>query len=199
VPDRETRCVYFETAGPANTERTLALARDYVADRGIHSVVVASGSGRTGALAVQVFQGFHVVVVTRSVGFAGPNKHDLLPEYAEAIRAGGGHILTCQHAFGGLARAVRRKLGTYQLDEIVSFVLRNFCEGIKVCCEISAMAADAGLIRAGEEMLAIGGTGSGADSATLLLPANAQDFFDMRVLEIICKPRFSSKPTAYQS
>lgn len=199
MADRETRCVYFEAAGPANTERTLAAARDYVADLGIKSVVVASGSGKTGARAVEVFQGYNVVVVTRSVGFAGPNKHDLLPEYAGRIRAGGGHILTCQHAFGGLARAVRRKLGTYQLDEIISFVLRNFCEGIKVCCEISTMAADAGLVRAGEETLAIGGTGSGADSAAILLPANAQDFFDMRVLEIICKPRLSSKPAAHQS
>jgi hypothetical protein len=197
VPDRETRCVYFETAGPDNTEHTLAAARAYIADTGIKSVLVASGSGRTGARAVEVFQGYNVVVVSRSVGFAGPNKHDLLPEYAERIRAGGGQILTCQHAFGGLARAVRRKLGTYQLDEIVSFVLRNFCEGIKVCCEISAMAADAGLVRAGEETLAIGGTGKGADSAVLLLPANAQDFFDLRVLEIICKPRMSSKPAAW--
>lgn len=197
MPDRETRCVYFEAAGASNTEAALAAAWAYIADRDIKSVVVASGSGRTGARATEVFQGYNVVVVTRSVGFAGPNKHDLLPEYAEKIRAGGGQILTCQHAFGGLARAVRRKLGTYQLDEIVSFVLRNFSEGIKVCCEISAMAADAGLVRAGEEALAIGGTGSGADSAVILLAANAQDFFDMRVLEIICKPRLSSKPAAY--
>lgn len=197
MPDREALCVYFETAGPANTERALAAARAYIQDRPIRSVLVASGSGKTGARAVQVFQGYNVVVVTRSFGFAGPNKHDLLPEYAEQIRAGGGQILTCQHAFGGLARGVRRKLGTYQLDEIVSFVLRNFCEGIKVCCEISAMAADAGLVRVGEETLVIGGTGSGADSAAIVLPANAQDFFDLRVLEIICKPRMSNKPATY--
>ncbi len=197
MPDREARSMYFETAGPDNTEQALAAARAYIADTGIKSVLVASGSGKTGARAVEVFQGYNVVVVSRSVGFAGPNTHDLMPEYAERIRAGGGQILTCQHAFGGLARAVRRKLGTYQLDEIVSFVLRNFCEGIKVCCEISMMAADAGLVRVGEETLAIGGTGRGADTAVILLPANAQDFFDLRVLEIICKPRMSSKPAAW--
>ena len=179
MPDRETCCTYFETAGPANTEAALAAARAYIANRGIKSVVVASGSGRTGARAVEVFQGHNVVVVTRSVGFAGPNKHDLLPEYVEQIRAGGGQILTCQHTFGGFARAVRRKLGTYQLDEIVSFVLRNFCEGIKVCCEISTMAADAGLVRAGEETLVIAGTGSGRRLGRDLAPGQRARLFSI--------------------
>jgi hypothetical protein len=80
-------------------------------------------------------------------------------------------------------------MGTYQLDEVVAFVLRNFGEGIKVGCEITLMATDAGLVPAGEEIIAIGGTGRGADTAAVILSANAQDFFDLRVLEIVCKPR----------
>ena len=84
---------------------------------------------------------------------------------------------------------MRRKLGTYQLEEIVAFVLRSFCEGMKVACEITVMAADAGLVPSGEEIIAIGGTGRGADTAVVVRAANAQDFFDLRILEIICKPR----------
>ena len=38
---------------------------------------------------------------------------------------------------------MRRKLGSYQLEEVIAFVLRNFCQGIKVACEITMMAADA--------------------------------------------------------
>jgi uncharacterized protein len=199
VPDQEARVVYFEEAGAANTERTLELARERAQALGIKHVVVASASGKTGIHAVQLFAGMRVAVITRSTGFSGPNEQELLPEYRTRIEEAGGQVLTCQHAFGGLARAVRRKLGTYQLDEIISFVLRNFCEGLKVCCEITVMAADAGLVPAGEEIMAIGGTGKGADTAAVVLAANAQDFFDLRVLEIVCKPRVGGRIQARQA
>lgn len=194
MPDQTVPCVYFESPGPQNTDRTLELARDRARALGIEHVVVATTSGETGARAVDVFRGqgaptSSVIVVTHSTGFSGVNQQELLPENRERIERAGGQILTCQHALGGIGRAVRRKLGTYQLDEIVAFVLRTFCQGIKVACEITCMAADAGLVPAGSEVIAIGGTGHGADAAAVIAAANAQDFFDLRVLEIICKPR----------
>lgn len=85
-------------------------------------------------------------------------------------------------------RAVRIKLGTYMLDEIVAFVLRTMGQGFKVCMEIALMAADAGLVRVGEPCVAIGGWARGADTAVVLSPANAQTFFDIRIHEILCKP-----------
>jgi hypothetical protein len=41
-------------------------------------------------------------------------------------------------------------------------------------------------------VIAIAGTGRGADTAVVLRPTNAQTFFDMRIMEILCKPRFDS-------
>jgi uncharacterized protein len=166
-----------------------ALAR--AAELDIKHIVVATTTGETPIklLEKRGEEGPSVVAVTHSAGFAGPNTQELLPEHREAIIQGGGHILTCQHALGGVNRAVRRKLGTYQLDEIIAFTLRSFGQGMKVACEITVMAADAGLIPAGEEIIAIGGSGRGADTAAVILSANAQDFFDLRVLEILCKPR----------
>jgi uncharacterized protein len=199
VPDQEVRSIYFEKAGPSNTERTLALARERAQALGIKHIVVATTSGKTAALAAELCKGYEVVAVTHSTGFSGPNEQEMLPEYRARITGAGAQILTCQHALGGVARAVRRKMGTYQLDEIIAFTLRNFCDGVKVGCEITMMAADAGLVPAGEEVIAIGGTGKGADSATVILAANAQDFFDLRVLEIICKPRQGGRPQARQA
>jgi hypothetical protein len=126
--------------------------------------------------------------VSHSTGFAAPNEQEMSEENRKAILEGGGRLLTSQHALGGLNRAIRRKLGTYQVDEIVAFTLRNFSQGIKVVCEITVMAADAGLIPVGEEVIAVAGTGRGADTAAVILAANAQDFFDLRVLEILCMP-----------
>jgi hypothetical protein len=131
-------------------------------------------------------------VVTHSTGFKEPNYQELTEENRRAIEAAGAKVLTCQHAFGGVGRAVRKKLGTYEVNEIMAYTLRIFGEGTKVACEIALMAADAGLVRTDEPAIAIAGTGRGADTALVLRPANAQTFFDMRIMEILCKPRFAS-------
>jgi hypothetical protein len=129
-----------------------------------------------------------VIAVTHSTGFGEPNVQELTSENRTTIEAAGGRVLTCQHALGGVNRAVRKKLDTYQLDEIIAFTLRLFGQGIKVVAEISLMAADAGLVRTDVPVLAIAGSGGGADTAAVMLPTNAQTFFDLRILEIICRP-----------
>jgi hypothetical protein len=179
---------YFDKPGKGNTERTLQIARERAEQLGVRQIVVGSTGGETGKRATEVFKGYHLVVVGHSAGFAEPNEHELAEENREAILGGGAHLLTCQHAFGGVNRAIRRKLNTYQVDEIIAYTLRIFGQGMKVACEITLMAADAGLVRTGEPVLAIGGTGRGADTAVILTAANAQDFFDMRVNQILCKP-----------
>jgi len=183
-----TQTVYFTQTGPANTARTLDLARTRAAELGTRTILVATTSGATGALAAHALQGLEVIVVTHSAGFREPGTQELTPENRTTIEAAGAKILTCQHAFGGVGRAVRKKLGTYELEEIIAFTLRTFCEGIKVAAEVTLMAADAGLVRAAEPVIAVAGTGRGADTAVILRPTNAQTFFDLRFLEIICMP-----------
>lgn len=181
-------CVYFAKAGPANTARTLDLVRTRAAQLGIRQALVASTTGATGLLAALALQGLDVIVVTHSAGFAQPGTQELTAENRAAIQAAGARILTCQHAFGGVGRAVRKKLGTYELEEIIAFTLRTFGQGVKVAAEMALMAADAGLVRPGEPVIAVAGSGRGADTAVLLNPANAQTFFDLRFLELICMP-----------
>jgi len=181
--------IYFEKPGPQNTARTLEIAQQRADELSIRTVLVASTRGETGVQAAQQFQGYDVVVVTHSSGFREPNTQELTEEKRAAIEAAGAKVLTCQHAFGGVNRAVREKLGTYLTDEIIAYTLRTFGEVMKVCLEIVVMAADAGLVRVGEPCIAIAGTGRGADTAVVLVPANAQQFFDLRVMEVLAKPR----------
>jgi len=182
-------CFYFEKPGPQNTRRTLEIAAARAEELGIRSIVVASSSGKTGALAASLFPGKNVVVVTHSTGFLKPDFQELKPALRRKIETLGGKILTGQHAFGGVNRAVRKKLATYELDEIIAYTLRTFGEGAKVAIEISLMAADAGFISTLEPCIAVGGSSWGADTALLLRPANAQTFFDLKVLEVLAKPR----------
>lgn len=189
MTETSSQSVYFDEPGPRNTERTLEVARSRARELGIRSVIVATTEGDTGRKVAEMFTGYNVVAVTHVAGFRGPNDQELTEENRAAIEAAGGTVLTSTHAFGGIGRAVRRKLETYELEEIVAYTLRNFCEGVKVVCEIALMAADAGLVRTDEEAVVIAGTGRGADTAAVLLPANTHDFFNLRVLEILCKPR----------
>jgi len=191
MSETSIQSVYFEAPGRANTARTLQVAKRRADELGVETILVATTRGVTGVEAASLFQGYSVVVVTHSTGFGDPNTQELTAENRIAIEQAGGAILTCQHAFGGVNRAVRRKWGTYQLDEIIAQTLRTFGEGTKVCFEMALMAADAGLVKVGEPCLAIAGTGRGADTAMVLVPANAQDAFDLRIMEILAKPRLA--------
>jgi len=182
---------YFEDPGPQNTARTLEIAKRRADALGVSTVLVASTRGETGVEAARQFQGYDVVVVTHAAGFGGPNAQELTEENRADIEKAGATVLTCQHAFGGISRAVRKKWGTYEIDEIVAQTLRIFGEGMKVCAEIALMAADAGVVRVGEPCIAIAGTGRGADTAVVLVPANVQQFFDLRLMEVLAKPRLA--------
>jgi hypothetical protein len=182
-------CVYFKNPGKENTKRTLEIASQRVAELDVPSVVVASTSGKTGSLATRFFPGRDLVIVSHSTGFLKPDYQQLIPEEKRQIEDAGAKILTCQHALGGVGRAVRKKLATYELEEIMAYTLRVFGQGTKVAIEIALMAADAGLISTQLPCMSIGGTEQGADTAILLIPAHAQNFFDLRVLEILAKPR----------
>jgi hypothetical protein len=189
VPDVVIEATYSEKPGPQNTTRTLERAKQRADELDVDTILVASTRGRTGVQAAELYQGYNVVVVSHSTGFKEPNTQELTEENRAAIEAAGATVLTCQHALGGVNRAVRKQLGTYLTDEIIAHVLRTFGEGTKVCAEIAIMAADAGLVTAGEPCVAIGGTGRGADTAIVLIPVNAQEFFDLRIMEILAKPR----------
>jgi hypothetical protein len=185
----EIQSVYFTESGSANTERTLEIAKKRAEQLGTKTIVIASTSGETGVKAVKLFANCKVVVVAHSTGFPAPDVQELTQQNRAKILEKGGIILTATHAFGGVGRAVRRRFNTYQVDEIIAQTLRVFGQGTKVACEIVLMAADAGLIRTDEEVISIGGTGSGADTALVIKPAHTQDFFELKVKEVLCKPR----------
>jgi len=180
---------YFGKTGESNTDRVLELVARRADELGIDTVVVASTRGTTGIKAVEKLKGKKVVVVTHSAGFREMDSIDLTAENRVMIETGGGEILACQHALGGVGRAVRKKFGTYLTEEIVAHVLRIFGEGMKVAVEIVLMAMDAGLISGRTDVIAVGGTSRGADTAVVIKPANVHSFFDLKVKEIICKPR----------
>ncbi|MEW6216225.1 MAG: pyruvate kinase alpha/beta domain-containing protein [Candidatus Bipolaricaulota bacterium] len=167
----------------------IALAAARAQESQINTVLVASTTGATALAVLQAVKGKRIVSVTQHSGYDEPDSLQWPEQALRAFEAGGGTRFTGSHAFFGVARAVRQKWGTYLLEEIVASTLRLFGEGMKVCCEISMMAADAGLIRTDEEVLVIAGSGRGADTAVVTVPVNLSRFFELRIREILCMPR----------
>ena len=186
--------VYFNEPGKMNSREAILLAKKRADQLGIRDVIVASYTGETGAISAEVFKGYNLVVVAGMVGYVEPNQDRVKPEYRKAIEDNGGKIIRACHSFGGLGRAINKKFNTIQVDEVIAHVLRLFGAGVKVACECACMAADAGLIRTDREVISLGGNGTGADTAVVLLPSNTHRFFDMRIREIVCKPRVWEKP-----
>ena len=182
-------CVYFAEPGQQNTRRALEITAEHAERLGVKDILVATTKGETGLMALELLASLNLIIVTHSTGFVKPDYQQLSPEIRDKLEKAGAAVLTCQHALGGVGRAVRKKLDTYQLDEIIAYTLRMFGQGTKVAVEIAIMAADAGLISTSQPCIAIGGTNRGADTVILLKPALAQDFFDLQVMEFLAKPR----------
>jgi len=181
--------VYFERSGKENTETVLRVAKEYADSTGVKDIVVASTWGETGAAASKLFKGYNVVVVTHHTGFSEPNVQQLKEEHRKEILENGAKILTGTHALSSAERAVRKKFGTVQPLELMANTLRLVGEGTKVCVEVTMMAADAGLVPVDRDIIAIAGTSQGADTALLIKPANSARFFDLKIREVIAKPR----------
>jgi len=186
---RRVDVIYFDEPGIQNTEETLKHAYKRAQELGVRDIVVASTTGETGLKACQIFKGFNVVVVRHHTGFRMPGVQEMKRELEEEILKMGGKILTASHAFSGVERSIRNKLGTIGMLTMIAETLRLLSEGVKVCVEITVMAADAGLIPVDRDVIAIAGTNRGADTALLIKPSHSNDFFNLTIREVIAKPR----------
>ncbi len=130
----------------------------------------------------------NTVIVTHHHGFQQPGETELKEEFKTEIVANGARLFTGTHALSSAERAVRKTFGAVEPLELIAYALRLMGEGTKVCVEITLMAADAGLMPIDQDVVAIGGTGSGADTALRIKSANAARFFDLRIREVIAKP-----------
>lgn len=187
----EKKVLYFEKPGRENTEACLQVVREQINTYGYKHLVVASTEGHTGLLFSESLKGYgiNIVVVTHSAGFKSPNTLEITAEIKRQIEANGAKVYTGTMITHNIETSFSSKFQGIYPTLIVSQTLRRFGEGPKVCCEIVMMAVDAGLIPEGEEVLAVAGTAKGADSVLLIRSAASKRFLELKVLEILAKPR----------
>jgi uncharacterized protein len=183
----EKKILYFEQPGKANTDATLQAARARAEELGIRQVVLASSHGYTAKRAHAIFTGLDVELIAVSInpGYADQGWSMSDTERAE-VQALGVRTFTSIHALGD---DVNSGLGAKAPNVIVRETLYTFSQGTKVAVEVALMAADAGLLDMAREIIAIAGSDNGADTALVLKPAYTRKFTDLRIREILAKPR----------
>jgi hypothetical protein len=184
--------LFFEAKGRQNTAEVARIAVRRARELGISDIVVASNTGYTAEAFLEAIGprcDITLSVVTHHVGFHSPGADEMPAAMREKLAAAGCKVLTTTHLFANIERAITNKFGGLYPGGIVSATLRLFGQGTKVCFEICGMAVDAGMIPPGREVVVVGGSGGGADTALVMLASHAKTFFDTQVLEVLCKPR----------
>ncbi|MHA1224336.1 MAG: pyruvate kinase alpha/beta domain-containing protein [Candidatus Heimdallarchaeaceae archaeon] len=180
--------LYFEKVGDF-TKTVFEIVKKRIAKDEIKQIVVATTSGKTALLATDFFDNKEVIAVTHQAGFREPGEMEISKETIVSLKEKGVKVITATHVLAGIDRAIRKKHGTWMISELIAETLRTFGQGTKVCAEIVMMAADSGILRVKEDVIAVGGTGRGADTAWVMKPAHSHQFFNLRFKELLCKPK----------
>ena len=182
----ERKVVYFEKTGRDNTRACLEIVKEAVERESYRHVVIASTTGATGLLFAEELDGLPVqtVIVTHSSGFKEPNTIEMPEAVRAEIESHGAKIYTGSMLTHSIETSLTSKFSGMYPTLIIANTLRRFGEGVKVCCEITMMAADAGMIPEGENILAVAGTAWGSDTVLVIKTAASKRFLDLRVREI---------------
>ena len=179
---------YYDRTGSANTDDTLRVAAARARQLGIRQVVVASSHGGTALAARAIFPtDVSIVAVSISAAFAREG-WVMSDEERKTVTASGVRVLTAMHTLGDDVSEAMAGDG-WSPNRVVRETLYRFSQGMKVAVEVSLMAAEAGLVDMGADLIAIAGTDGGADTAIVLKPVYARDFSQLKIREILAMPR----------
>ncbi len=171
----ERPCRYFEKPGSANTEAVLEAVSRRLDEGDVRTVVVSSTSGKTGLKFAEDLQKKAKVVVV--------SYERLRPGFKDKILSFGGVVIE-------EADLPMHKRG---MDKIRN-ALYILGQGFKVAVEVILIAVDEGVVKSKQEVIGVGGTERGADTAIVAKASSSKDMLgpDIRkrfeVREVIAMP-----------
>lgn len=188
----EKKITYFEQPGEENTKAVVAAVKTRALELGIKEVVLASTTGKTGVAMASSLQGTGIktIVVTHQYGTTKKGQWDMEDEYVSQLNQMDVKIVSASHLFSGIEKSLSIGTGGISRVEIIADTLRKlFGKGFKVAVEVVLIAADSGAISMENDVIGIGGTAYGADVACVIRPAHSNNFYDIKIKEIIAMPR----------
>ncbi len=184
---------YFERPGKENTQKCLEIAYFLVIE-GFKDIIIATTTGESALklanhLKEREVNNINLIAITHSYGYKEPNTFELLKENREKLLKWGVKIHTATIPTSSIESSLASQFYGVYPTILVAQTLRRLGQGVKVCCDIVMSACDAGLIEEGKEVVAIAGTGYGADTVCIIKSAVSRRFLNLKVLEILAKPR----------
>jgi hypothetical protein len=171
----EKTAVYFVEPGPENTDDVVKAVIKRVEQGDIKTVIVASTSGGTGV------------------------------RFADALKGKANVIAVSHQKMNPKLKEEVAKLGSVAVDEThlpfhkrgmddVRNAFYALGQGFKVAIEVILIAADKGLIKPYKDVIGVGGSGGGADTAIIARSTATKEIFSedltkkLEVREIIAMP-----------
>ena len=166
---------YFKEPGPDNTDKVIEAVAERLEQTGIKTVVIASDSGETARrLSKKIKEKVKIVVISMRT-LNGEIK-------AELNKTGAVVYENCSPAFRA-KDLVPAKIVYYTLGQ-----------GFKVAVEVVTMATSKGAVKPFEDVIGIGGTGEGADTALIVKATTPEDMLGsdtkkrLEIREVIAMP-----------
>lgn len=191
---------YFNVCGQINTEKTLKLAIQRACELGIKTLIVASETGLSALKAAEMLRdsGISLIVVTSAANTK--IEHTVIGDLKIGIpdkkiwnqlEKAGAKIVRATDPLYNIGAALEHK-GIPTLATTIRLCLKIISSGTAVCITTTLMATDNGLLKEGEDVVAVAGSWIGLDTALVLRAANSVNLLKpgaMQIKEIICKPR----------
>ena len=178
--------VYFDEAGKQNTDECISAVKKRVSEGDIKHVIVASSTGSTALKLCDALSGVKIICVSYHAGVKTKEIDGNTPK----IEAKGGVVFAGIHALSGVERSVAKKHNGVYPALLIADAYKKISQGFKVAVEIMLAATDASLVPRGEDVIAIGGSHYGADTAIVVKTCIAGELLqEMNVKEIICMPK----------
>ncbi len=167
----ERTITYFDAPGEENTNAVLAIARDRARELSIKYILIPSKRGMSAERALNFFSSADVKLF-----FVGTDPASFSPEIKKRIEGAG-------------FRLVFYKQVDYHYPDEVKNAFRRFGQGTKVAVELALIAAQEEVVDQGVEVISLGGSAKGVDTALVIKAATSDEFAELEVSEVLCKPR----------
>ncbi len=163
---------YFNKPGEQNTDLVVEAVVRRLEAGGITKVIVATTSGETGVKFARSLRGKAELVCVSEAPYrheAWGEKWPCLQEgYKEELKKLGA-VVVDQAPYVFHSSVLESSLwGSLSPEQLVKETLYSFGQGLKVAVEVALIAVSCGYVTPYEDVIGVGGSGKGADTAIVL-------------------------------
>jgi len=188
---------YFDEPGEGNTELVIEAVSQRLESGGIKKVIVASTSGETAAKFARKLKGRAELICVSEAPYRrewGEEWPCLKQEFREELgRLSVAIVDRAPYVFHNSVLEAARWASMFP-ERLVKETLYCFGQGVKVAVEVALIAVSCGYVVPYEDVIGVGGSGKGADTAIVLRATYPASLFDkdlakrLEIKEIIAMP-----------